>query len=58
MGLWPADFDENLMYYGNGNPGTWNPVVRPGDNKWSMSIFCPRHRYRHGSLGLPDDAPR
>ncbi len=39
-GWWPADFDENLMYYGNGNPGTWNPVVRPGDNKWSMSIFA------------------
>jgi PQQ-dependent dehydrogenase (methanol/ethanol family) len=39
-GWWPADFDENLMYYGNGNPGTWNPVVRPGDNKWSMTIFA------------------
>lgn len=39
-GWWPADFAENLMYYGNGNPGTWNPVVRPGDNKWSMSIWA------------------
>jgi PQQ-dependent dehydrogenase (methanol/ethanol family) len=39
-GWWPADFDENLMYYGSGNPGTWNPVVRPGDNKWSMTIFA------------------
>ena len=39
-GWWPADFNENLVYYGNGNPGTWNPVVRPGDNKWSMSIFA------------------
>jgi PQQ-dependent dehydrogenase (methanol/ethanol family) len=39
-GWWPADFDQNLMYYGNGNPGTWNPVVRPGDNKWSMTIFA------------------
>lgn len=39
-GWWPADFDENLVYYGNGNPGTWNPVVRPGDNKWSMTIFA------------------
>jgi glucose dehydrogenase len=26
------------MYYGTGNPSTWNPVVRPGDNKWSMTI--------------------
>ena len=39
-GWWPADFDENLVFYGNGNPGTWNPVVRPGDNKWSMTIFA------------------
>ena len=39
-GWWPADFSENLMYYGSGNPSTWNPVVRPGDNKWSMTIFA------------------
>lgn len=39
-GWWPADFEENLVYYGTGNPGTWNPVVRPGDNKWSMAIFA------------------
>ena len=30
----------NLIYYGTGNPGTWNPTQRPGDNKWSMSIFA------------------
>ncbi|HPE58743.1 MAG TPA: methanol/ethanol family PQQ-dependent dehydrogenase [Thiolinea sp.] len=30
----------NLVYYGTGNPSTWNPVVRPGDNKWSMSIVA------------------
>ncbi len=39
-GWWPADFEENLVYYGSGNPSTWNPVVRPGDNKWSMTIFA------------------
>lgn len=39
-GWWPADFEENLVYYGSGNPGTWNPVVRPGDNKWSMTMFA------------------
>jgi PQQ-dependent dehydrogenase (methanol/ethanol family) len=27
------------MYYGSGNPSTWNPSQRPGDNKWSMTIF-------------------
>ena len=30
----------NLIYYGSGNPGTWNPVQRPGDNKWSMTIWA------------------
>ncbi len=30
----------NLFYYGSGNPGTWNPSQRPGDNKWSMTIFA------------------
>jgi lanthanide-dependent methanol dehydrogenase len=29
-----------LIYYGSGNPSTWNPVQRPGDNKWSMTIFA------------------
>ncbi len=30
----------NLMYYGSGNPSTWNPEQRPGDNKWSMTIWA------------------
>lgn len=30
----------NLIYYGTGNPGTWNPSQRPGDNRWSMTIFA------------------
>ena len=30
----------NLVFYGTGNPSTWNPAQRPGDNKWSMSIFA------------------
>ncbi|MEJ8796777.1 methanol/ethanol family PQQ-dependent dehydrogenase [Trinickia caryophylli] len=30
----------NLVYYGSGNPGTWNPTQRPGDNKWSMTMFA------------------
>jgi PQQ-dependent dehydrogenase (methanol/ethanol family) len=28
------------MYYGSGNPSTWNPTQRPGDNKWSMTIWA------------------
>ena len=34
------DPELNLVYYGSGNPSTWNPVQRPGDNKWSMTIFA------------------
>jgi lanthanide-dependent methanol dehydrogenase len=30
----------DLVYYGSGNPSTWNPKQRPGDNKWSMTIFA------------------
>jgi PQQ-dependent dehydrogenase (methanol/ethanol family) len=26
--------------WGSGNPSTWNPKQRPGDNKWSMTIFA------------------
>ena len=39
-GWFSYDPDLNLIYYGSGNPGTWNPVQRPGDNKWSMTIFA------------------
>jgi lanthanide-dependent methanol dehydrogenase len=30
----------NLVYYGSGNPSTWNPAQRPGDNKWSMTVWA------------------
>ena len=39
-GWYSYDPELNLLYYGTGNPGTWNPSQRPGDNKWSMSIFA------------------
>jgi PQQ-dependent dehydrogenase (methanol/ethanol family) len=38
-GWYSYDPDLSLMYYGTGNPSTWNPAQRPGDNKWSMSIW-------------------
>ncbi|RTE94895.1 MULTISPECIES: lanthanide-dependent methanol dehydrogenase XoxF5 [Bradyrhizobium] len=34
------DPELNLIYYGSGNPSTWNPKQRPGDNKWSMTIWA------------------
>ncbi|MDP2177066.1 methanol/ethanol family PQQ-dependent dehydrogenase [Methylicorpusculum sp.] len=39
-GWYSYDPDLNLVYYGSGNPSTWNPVQRPGDNKWSMSLWA------------------
>ena len=34
------DPELNLVYYGTGNPGPWNPEQRPGDNKWTSGIFA------------------
>ena len=46
-GWYTYDPELNLIYYGTGNPGTWNPTQRAkdgkregSDNKWSMSIFA------------------
>ena len=39
-GWYSYDKALNLMYYGSGNPSTWNPAQRPGDNKWSMSVWA------------------
>jgi PQQ-dependent dehydrogenase (methanol/ethanol family) len=39
-GWYSYDKGLNLLYYGSGNPSTWNPSQRPGDNKWSMTVFA------------------
>jgi PQQ-dependent dehydrogenase (methanol/ethanol family) len=42
-GLWGwISFDPqlNLIYYGSANPGPWNPDQRPGDNKWTSTLFA------------------
>ena len=36
------DPELDLIYYGTGNPGCWNPELRPGDNKWSCGVFARR----------------
>jgi lanthanide-dependent methanol dehydrogenase len=41
-GFLSYDPDLNLLYYGTANPGPWNPDLRPGDNKWSSSVFARR----------------
>ena len=39
-GWYSYDPELNLVYYGSGNPSTWNPSQRPGDNRWSMTIWA------------------
>ncbi|MEM6355226.1 MAG: methanol/ethanol family PQQ-dependent dehydrogenase [Pseudomonadota bacterium] len=39
-GWYSYDPEADLFYYGTGNPSTWNPSQRPGDNKWSMTIMA------------------
>ena len=34
------DPEQNVIIYGTGNPGPWNPDQRPGDNKWTCGIFA------------------
>lgn len=39
-GWFAYDPGTNLVYYGSGNPSPWNETMRPGDNKWTMTIFA------------------
>ena len=39
-GWYSYDAEADLIYYGTGNPSTWNPAQRPGDNRWSMTIMA------------------
>lgn len=36
------DPELDLIYYGTGNPGPYNPEQREGDNKWSCSVLARR----------------
>ncbi|MGB1559889.1 MAG: methanol/ethanol family PQQ-dependent dehydrogenase [Sinimarinibacterium flocculans] len=36
------DPEQDLIFYGTGNPGVWNADLRIGDNKWSVSIIARR----------------
>jgi lanthanide-dependent methanol dehydrogenase len=36
------DPELDLIYYGTGNPGPWNPDLRPGDNKWTAAVLARR----------------
>ncbi len=39
-GWYSYDPELNLLYHSTGNPGAWNADQRPGENKWSMTIFA------------------
>jgi PQQ-dependent dehydrogenase (methanol/ethanol family) len=41
-GFMAYDPELDLLFYGTGNPGPWNPEQRAGDNKWTAGIFA-RH---------------
>jgi alcohol dehydrogenase (cytochrome c) len=34
------DPETNQIFYGTSQPGTFNPDLRPGDNKWAATIFA------------------
>jgi PQQ-dependent dehydrogenase (methanol/ethanol family) len=34
------DPETNTLFYATANPGVWNPDLRPGDNKWSITLFA------------------
>ena len=38
-GWYAFDPGTNMIYYGSGNPAPWNETMRPGDNKWTMTIW-------------------
>ena len=41
-GFLSYDPELDLIFYGTGNPGPWNPEQRPGANKWTSGIFARR----------------
>lgn len=38
-GWYAYDTELEMLYYGSGNPAPWNETMRPGDNKWTMTIW-------------------
>ena len=57
-GWYSYDPKLNLMYYGTGNPSTWNPVPASGRQQVVDDHLRARRRHRQGEVGLPDDAAR
>lgn len=34
------DPETDTVFYSTGNPGPWNPDMRPGDNKWTITLWA------------------
>src|SRR5467141_1247448 len=41
-GWFSYDAELDLIYFGVGNPGPYNPEQRPGENKWTNSVLARR----------------
>lgn len=57
-GWYAYDPGTNMFYYGSGNPAPWNETMRPGDNKWTMTIWgrdATTGRARFGYQKTPHD---
>src|SRR5690606_35732730 len=50
------DEELDLIYYGTGNPGTWNPEQRPGDTRGTGGLFA-RDRAQGEAVWFSQTAP-
>ncbi|HEX3843751.1 MAG TPA: PQQ-dependent dehydrogenase, methanol/ethanol family [Steroidobacteraceae bacterium] len=50
------DPETQLLFYGTGNPGTWDPTQRPGDNKWSNTLFARNPQTGQAVWAFQEDA--
>ena len=57
-GWYAYDPGTNLIYFGTGNPAPWNETMRPGDNKWTMTIFGRDADTGEAQVRLPEDPAR
>ena len=52
----PTTPSSNLIYYGTGNPGPWNPEQRPGRQQVDRRHLRPRRRHRRRRAGSTSGA--
>ena len=57
-GWYSYDPELNLIYYGSGNPGTWNPGATARRQQMVDDDLRPGPGHRRREMGLPDDAAR